>query len=151
MLSTLQRTLDYLDIEGLSKLWQLSQSESDAPLSPIGSNSPEPSLQDWITFTDMYLSSVTSPPSPVPANLRYYLHAYLISASFKDCSIILRLPIDLDSDVISVQPGTVTVVDLDPKPMDRLRKWETLDAEIVGWYRLVKEDERKICIDAWTT
>jgi inositol-pentakisphosphate 2-kinase len=149
ILSSLQRTLDSLDIEGLSKLWQLSQSTSAILHSPIGSNIPEPTLQNWIAFVDAYLCSITCPPSPDPTNLMYYLYAYLLSASFKDCSIILRLPLDLPScSIPELKPGAVTVIDLDPKSMNRLRKWEKLDTEVVGSYRLVRKDERRMCVDS---
>ncbi|KAJ7784381.1 hypothetical protein B0H16DRAFT_1681796 [Mycena metata] len=58
-------------------------------------------LCDWTDFLAAYL-------------------AYLLSATFKDCYILVRVP-----------DGTATVVDLDPKSVDRLRKWEQLDKEIV--------------------
>ncbi|KAG2357576.1 hypothetical protein BDR07DRAFT_1419875, partial [Suillus spraguei] len=73
LLSTLQRTLDILDIEGLSKL---------LPIYGIGSSD----------FVKVYQSDYHSWDHTVlnPGHLRHYLIAYLLSATFKDCSIIIR-------------------------------------------------------------
>lgn len=46
----------------------------------------------------------------------------------------------------AVKPDRVTVIDLDPKSLDRLRKWEVLDQEIADAY---SEVEPKGCVDAW--
>lgn len=181
MLSDLQRTLDLLDIEGLSNLWR--RAEESAPLyrttfasffeqaslsglgpssppappsTPLGVSSlfltsPEPTISDWVEFLDMYLSPASRQldhANPAPENLRYYLLAYLLSATFKDCSIMVRLdPIQPlgPSAKVAVKPEHVTVIDLDPKSMARLRKWEKLDQEIVHAY--LATDERKVCVD----
>lgn len=176
ILSSLQRNLDVLDIEGLSKLWR--ETESSAPLyrttfasffeqtaegsssappsTPIGVSSlflqsPEPAIPDWIDFLDTYLSSdkpEMNHDKPSPEHLRYYLLAYLLSATFKDCSIIVRLDFLRPSvpPQQEVQPGSVTVIDLDPKSMDKLRGWEKLDKEIARTYASV---QKKVCIDEW--
>ncbi|RDB21529.1 Inositol-pentakisphosphate 2-kinase [Hypsizygus marmoreus] len=180
-LSKLQRTLDVLDIEGLSRLWRLAEISaplyrttfasffeqeslitgfSPPPSSPIGVSSlfltsPEPTISDWSEFLDMYLSPTSADHNhvnPSIENLRYYLLAYLLSATFKDCSIIVRLdPLrSTNSPTASmVKAERVTVIDLDPKSMARLRKWEKLDQEIVRAYASV--EERKVCVDARRT
>ena len=158
MLSNLQCNLDMLDIEGLSKLWRLAESSdplyrktfvsqspemssSTLPCTPIGESSPfisspEPTLSDWVDFLDTYLSS-TKPKldhsNPLPENLRYYLLAYLLSATFKDCSIIVRLDF-LRTTQEMVRPGSVSIIDLDPKKMDKLKGWEELDMKIASTY-----------------
>ncbi|KAI9065361.1 hypothetical protein FKP32DRAFT_1674716, partial [Trametes sanguinea] len=84
--------------------------------------------------------------------LRYRLLAYLLSASFKDCSLIVRMP---PPSQRSAQEGnrepaegaTVTVIDLDVKPLARLAKWAQLDAEIVDAYRAAGGVSRA-CVDA---
>lgn len=152
MLSDLQCNLDMLDIEGLSKLWRLAESSnrktfmsqspemssSTPPCTPIGESSPfisspEPTLSDWVDFLDTYLSS-TKPKldhsNPLPDNLRYYLLAYLLSATFKDCSIIVRL--DFLGTSQEIRPGSISVIDLDPKRMDKLKGWEELDMKIAS-------------------
>ena len=157
MLSELQCNLDMLDMEGLSKLWRLAESSnslyresfvsqspemlsSTLPCTPIGRSSPfisspEPTLSDWVDFLDTYLSP--SKPkldhsNPLPDNLRYYLLAYLLSATFKDCSIIVRL--DFLRTTEEIRPGSVAVIDLDPKRMDKLKGWEELDKKIASTY-----------------
>ncbi|KAJ7172029.1 inositol-pentakisphosphate 2-kinase, partial [Mycena filopes] len=123
-ISRLQRTLDALDIEGLSPLCDLA---------PIG---VQPTIAEWTHFIDAYLAAPTSPPPADAAHLRYHVLAYLLSATFKDCSILIRVP-----------AGTVTVIDLDPKGVDRLRKWEQLDNKIVARYATVPGPDRKVCLD----
>ncbi|KAJ7024292.1 inositol-pentakisphosphate 2-kinase [Mycena alexandri] len=122
-ISRLQRTLDALDIEGLARL---------CGLAPIGT---QPTIAEWTDFLDAYLASPTTPPPADATHLRYHVLAYLLSATFKDCSVLVRVP-----------NGTATVIDLDPKSVDRLRKWEQLDREIVTAYAAVPN--RKICVDS---
>lgn len=121
-LARLQRTLDALDIEGLATFWD------DAP---VGT---DPTLAEWSDFISVYLASPAPPPA-ASAHLRHHALAYLLSATFKDCSVIVRVP-----------DGTATVIDLDPKSIDRLRKWGRLDSEIVSAYAAVPD--RKVCRDA---
>ena len=157
MLSNLQCNLDMLDIEGLSKLWRLAESSnplyrktfmsqspemssSTLPRTPLGESSPfiispEPTLSDWVDFLDTYLSPIKPKldhSNPLPENLRYYLLAYLLSATFKDCSIIVRL--DFLRTTQEIGPGSVAVIDFDPKRMDKLKGWEKLDLKIASTY-----------------
>jgi inositol-pentakisphosphate 2-kinase len=166
ILSQLQRNLDTLDIEGLSKLWrkvESAASEHDgagsASFTPLGQNSPftqilEPTISDWSDFLDKYLSSERKDMDhghPSAEDIPYYLFAYLLSATFKDCSIIVRLdflrPDDSSRQSVKVQPESVTVIDLDPKKLDKLKGWEELDKEIVNEYSTTVE--KKICVDEW--
>lgn len=164
ILAKLQRTLDILDIEGLSSLWDRTlvsyadpAAGPDTPLSPVGQTSslfesPDPTIDDWSKFIDQYLMQIGTSTTteermnhaqPLTSNLRYYLMAYLLSATFKDCSIIVK-PI-----MPGMQgKGSITIIDLDPKGMDRLRKWERLDAQIALAYGHIDEASRKICVDA---
>jgi inositol-pentakisphosphate 2-kinase len=126
-MATLQRTLDALDIEGLVKLWN---AHHPGDSSPIGTNAPDPDLKEWIQFTEEYLKSnggqdyeITDLGAMDEARLRFYILCYLMSATFKDCSVILRLD--------SGMPDSITAIDLDPKAIDRLKKWEAQDREIV--------------------
>ncbi|KAF7295572.1 NmrA domain-containing protein [Mycena indigotica] len=120
ILSRLQRTLDALDIEGL------------ASISDVSSPGPEPTLDEW----DAFISAYTLSPSAFPDQTRYHHLAHLLSATFKDCSVVVRIP-----------EGTVTVIDLDVKSIARLGQWEKLDQKIVGAYKSVPEGERKACVD----
>ncbi len=155
VLSTLQRNLDALDVEGLSVLWSQAYASVNAqavvdggaggslPVPPLGTGLAEPTLEDWKAFLDIYLTKHANMDHDHPdaANIKYYCMAYLLSTSFKDCSIILRLPRD--------GANTVTVIDLDVKPVDRMSKWENLDKKIVQSYRSLSEPTH--CVDQWAS
>jgi len=124
-LSYLQRTLDPLDIEGLSALLR-TRGETFDTLSL-----PEPTIDDWDSlvenFTDVAFQSSLDHQRPDASHHAYYTMAYVLSATFKDCSIILRLG----------QPGssdTISVIDMEPKGVGKLRKWANLDSVIaLAW------------------
>ncbi|KAG9050651.1 Inositol-pentakisphosphate 2-kinase [Tulasnella sp. UAMH 9824] len=147
-LAKLQRTLDPLDIEGLSKLWKTDPNTQTPSSAAVGVGSREVKLAEWETFLDEYFTEMKKPKedlerewaNPTHARLRYYLLAYLMSATFKDCSVILRFA-----------PGegpTITAIDLDPKSVDRLAKWEKLDNEIVECFTESGDKAKPACVDA---
>jgi len=133
LLSTLQRKLDILDVEGLSKLYARTTS---APLS--SGLVPDPSMEEWKDFVQVYHSDYDSwdHKSPNPEHLRHYLMAYLLSATFKDCSIIIRPRLQAPSATRSgsARSFDITIIDMDIKSMDRLGKWEKLDRTLVEYY-----------------
>ncbi|TFY60388.1 hypothetical protein EVJ58_g5186 [Rhodofomes roseus] len=160
LLSFLQRTLDPLDIEGVAALWARihGDKDADAPLG-LGEGVPEPTLDEWTRFVDAYLATsqartntcvVDSDPVADREELRYYCLAYLLSATFKDCSLVIRVgsrpgPETLDTaadgqeehqDAHTCRKTTseVKLIDLDVKSIKRLAKWEKLDREIVTAY-----------------
>lgn len=167
ILSELQRNLDALDIEGLAKLWRKVESAASmhggadsASIAPLGHKSSfdlisDPSISDWNDFLDDYLSSERKKDMdhdhPSPEDLRHHLLAYLLSATFKDCSVIVRLdflrPEEASLQKVKTRLDRATVIDLDPKKFDKLRGWEELDKAIVNEYSTVVE--RKICVDEW--
>ncbi|KAG1810675.1 inositol-pentakisphosphate 2-kinase [Suillus subaureus] len=140
LLSTLQRTLDILDVEGLSKLY--TQTSSSSSCDGLGSSVPDPSMEEWKDFVEVYQSDHHSLDDtvPSPGHLRYYLMAYLLSATFKDCSIIIR------PKSAHVGSFDATIIDMDIKSMDRLWKWEKLDREIVEHYE--NSGSQRRCIDS---
>lgn len=143
ILSHLQRTLDPLDIEGLSTLWKLAHLQTaDDP--PLGFAFPEPSIDDWQAFLRSYLDDEfqrsLSTEDLDATKLPYYCLAYLLSASFKDCSLILRLGRG------DGQPDTITAIDLGPKSVTRLAKWAKLDSEIVSAFMDFSDD--RVCVDS---
>jgi inositol-pentakisphosphate 2-kinase len=145
ILSRHQRDLDVLDIEGISKLWRSSQLESsDQPPAPIASTLSEPTISEWTEFLERYLAMHDRMDHlhPNSSDLRYYIYASLLSAGLKDSSLILRLEPRRTS---SPSTPSVSVIDLDPKSVRRLRKWENLDKEIVEAYMSV--ELQKLCID----
>lgn len=140
-LSHLQRTLDALDIEGLFALHAATQVSSSIPaLEELFSN---PSIDEWERFVDAYLDAgfqaSLNHEKPDSQHLQYYALAYLLSASFKDCSVIIRAN-KSDGD-----PYSITVIDLDPKGMDRLRKWYNLDRTLAISF---EDDGQRRCIDS---
>ena len=141
-LSRLQRTLDPLDIEGLSRLWNDSSPSKEEPTDWNTSNYMQPSVEEWSFFLDRYLSLGHSldHDNPDKANLRYHMLAYLLSATFKDCSIMLNVNRENE------QHNAVRVIDLDIKDIGRLAKWQKLDQEIVEAYTRV--EHVKCCVDA---
>ncbi|KAI0934580.1 hypothetical protein AcV5_006377 [Taiwanofungus camphoratus] len=153
MLSTLQRTLDPLDIEGLADLWARAHTHSLSTVSSeLGIGAMEPTSEEWSNMVDTYLDRLkvnSSETKPNTHELRYYCLAYLLSATFKDCSIMLKVPSyseqcgEADGRLGEVN-GSITVVDLDVKSISRLRKWMELDKEIVTSYTGV---EPRWCID----
>jgi len=155
-ISKLQRNLDTLDIEGLSKLgWKTKLHDQSAhesipttllDVSSTHHSAQDPSISDWVRFLDTFQSPQAAEmdhSQPKTENMQYYILSYLLSATFKDCSIIVRL--DPES-MTRIYP--ISIIDLDPKSLDRLQKWEQLDREIVSAYNPVI---RKICVDAWST
>ncbi|KAG2365813.1 inositol-pentakisphosphate 2-kinase [Suillus spraguei] len=139
LLSTLQRTLDILDIEGLSKLY--TQTSPGCPYYGIGSSVPDPAMEEWEDFVKVYQSDYHSWDHTVlnPGHLRHYLIAYLLSTTFKDCSIIIRPKFS------QVGSFDATIIDTDVKSMNHLGKWEKLDMKIVEHYRSSGRQRR--CID----
>lgn len=164
-LSMLMRSLDGLDIEGVEKLWKESKHFPMASLTPpIAQDEDEPSLDDWEEFVAEYLQHgpyVSADPHPTDPpkeeDLRYWLTSYLMSATFKDCSVMLRFPSGMVSDEWTfenperhVEVPLMTAIDLDPKSMRRLQKWYDMDGEIVREYARAVEEGRAqgTCVDA---
>jgi inositol-pentakisphosphate 2-kinase len=122
-----------LDCEGLAKLFEVSPS----------TDITEPTMEDWVSFVDTFLSKHQQHSTFSPSNLRYHTLAYLLSAIFKDCSLIIPLcprPADTESSGIKV-------IDLEPKSVDKLRYWMKLDEKIVKEYAKLESKLRKKCVE----
>lgn len=107
----------------------------------------DPDMAEWTRFLSARAARATHSDAAVPETqeeLRYRVAAYLLGASFKDCSIILRMPPGGAGAGVE-ERGTVTVIDLDVKGVDRLPRWVALDREIVDAYRGVVPRD---CVDA---
>ena len=162
-LSELQRALDPLDIEGLSSLvtGKPSVEYPNEPLpivdAPEVCAGMEPSLDEWRRFLDIHFHLKLDEKSSCPRGFnalahgmsekRYQLLSYLLCATFKDCSIIIRGP---EGDAKS---ATVSVIDLDAKGAERMGRWERLDRDVVKCTLENEgglcETERRVCIDDW--
>ncbi|KAL5511328.1 hypothetical protein ACEPAH_4544 [Sanghuangporus vaninii] len=137
----LQRSLDALDIEGLQSLHSI-YAQAHFPDSPgtiafLEDLFPDPSLDDWDHFVSAYKSQQLIANFD-PEHLRHHAMAYLLSATFKDCSIMLHL--GRNPGV----PDSITVIDLDPKSMKRLRKWAELDHDIAVSF---VDNGSRVCYD----
>lgn len=133
-LANLQASLDPLDIEGLLQLLY-----SSSPLVAL-KDIPQPTLPEFATFVQTTYPSSNSQPW----SQRDHVIAFLLSAAFKDCSLIFRVPIPRgEAGLESEEKASVKVIDLDPKPVDRLEKWAKLDADIVSYFGgLIKQEEK---------
>jgi inositol-pentakisphosphate 2-kinase len=132
-ISTLQRSLDPLDCEGLAKLVEMS---------PI--DLTQPTIEDWVSFVDTFLSPKHQKHSSFsPSNLRYHILSYVLSATFKDCSLIIPFntyPTDSENNGIKV-------IDLDIKSTERIPGWLKLDEKIVKEYAKLETGRRKKCFE----
>lgn len=164
-ISHLQRTFDPFDIEGLSELWHRASNGAEGghsvTVNDESASHPktdmttclfsEPTMDDWEEFVDKFLSSEMSHPDYSnldSSHLRHYLLAYLLSATFKDCSVIIRLNfLGTESNNGAVEPWRVSVIDLDKKSMSRMEKWEEQDRQIAQGY--LESGQGKRCIDAY--
>ena len=160
-LSELQRTLDPLDIEGLSALvtGKPAGEYPNEPLPIVDSSEVregmDPSFNEWRRFLDthFHLKFNDKPSHPrgfnAPAHgmseKRYQLLSYLLCATFKDCSIVIRGHED------DVKSATVSIIDLDAKGVERMGRWERLDRDVVRCTLeaegVLNVAERRVCID----
>uniref|UniRef100_V5F1H9 Inositol-pentakisphosphate 2-kinase n=2 Tax=Kalmanozyma brasiliensis (strain GHG001) TaxID=1365824 RepID=V5F1H9_KALBG len=124
-LAHLQSALDPLDVEGLAQLWLartqshvLGQSPTDLPPSlttPLPSSQLLPLLQPFLDRS-----------AQKEVTLEDALQAFLVSATFKDCSLLLRFVHTAEGKV----EGETKLVDLDRKPWSKLSKMQETDAEV---------------------
>ena len=140
-ISDLQRSLDALDIEGLVKLHALACKD-------LGAARGDPSLEELQDFVATYHSAYCARDHSKlsPESTDTYLMAYLLSASFKDCSVIFRIhKSDISGSPSVDSPHAISIVDLDLKGVDRFEKWTDLDRRIVEYYRDMAQ--RKFCVE----
>ncbi|KAH0830723.1 inositol-pentakisphosphate 2-kinase [Lanmaoa asiatica] len=138
IISNLQRSLDALDIEGIVKLYSMAYPNAK----DLGAVMQNPSLEEWQDFVASYHSAYCALDHSklCPENINAYLMGYLLSATFKDCSVIFRI-----HGKPSVDSHAVVIIDLDLKGVDRIEKWAHLDRLIVEYYR--DTVERKFCVE----
>lgn len=188
-LSSLQRALDPLDVEGLSNWWR-AQTRCEFGSAP--STAPEllapPTIDEWAEIAqglvDREQRAAKGEEDESALTLRQATLAFLLSATFKDCSLFVRLSASSapastsgPSSEASRAPGpsesaiashsltatlspserpdapfadtasapatvmgrtsrqrfgyTMKLIDLDPKPLEKLAHYERLDKEIV--------------------
>lgn len=143
-LSKVQRTLDELDIEGLTQLMRQFQDADGKPLPEVKGLLKQPGIEEWGAFLARYqrrLSEDLIWPEDLSVltvdDARYHVLASLLSGTFKDCSLLIQ-----------VDQATLAVIDADPKLPKKLPGWAELDADIVEAYSELPSDRRKQCVDA---
>lgn len=132
-LSYLQRTLDPLDIEGLAALHDKRGETLDAL------STSNPTVDEWESFVNTYhnpvfQNSLNHEQLDILQH-QYYTQAYLLSATFKDCSIMLRLG-------RNNKESNIFAIDLEAKSVYRLKKWKDQDAEIASGVSTSEVTER---------
>jgi inositol-pentakisphosphate 2-kinase len=133
-ISTLQRSLDPLDCEGLAKLVEISPS----------ADFTQPTMEDWVSFVDTFLSPKFQEASSFsPSNVHYHILSFMLSAVFKDCSLIIPFSPFLDNH----ENNGIKVIDLDIKSVDKIPGWLKLDEKIVTEYAKLETMMRKTCIE----
>ncbi|PWN45791.1 hypothetical protein IE81DRAFT_319623 [Ceraceosorus guamensis] len=132
----LQTNLDAHDVQGLAQRWKAETGNDVLGVLPSASHDAvaaaarqgdlvsAPTLQEYAALVqkighDERINSRLS--------LREAVLAYLLSASFKDCSLMLRL----ESQDTQIVQGAIKLIDLDPKPFGKLPHYQALDREIV--------------------
>ena len=132
-LAQLQASLDCLDIEGLQSVL-LSHKGIDlmrlstADIEVLGG---EVYLSEYEGFVERYGSTLGTGREghlDISAAPRDAIIAYLLSATFKDCSLFIRIRHYSDTNTRDV---SAFLVDCDVKSIQRLRKWAVLDNDIV--------------------
>lgn len=146
-LTRLQASLDGLDIEGISSQLDLRLDDDSQPSSPQLAS--QPTLQEWIAWLATREASQKAERPAVTTDSRHTLLSYLLSATFKDCSIFVRLAPKPKTAATFLRPesstslnftASVKAIDLDPKPLSRLPKYFDLDRRIVEtWKTMLKE------------
>ena len=143
-ISNLQRSLDALDIEGILKLHAMAYPNAK----DIGAVVRNPSLEQLQDFVASYGSvyCALDHSKLCPENVNTYLMAYLLSATFKDCSVIFRIHrSDMSGQPPVDSPHAISIIDLDLKGVDRIEQWAHLDGRIVEYYR--DTAQRKFCVE----
>ncbi|GAA5835759.1 hypothetical protein JCM9279_004639 [Rhodotorula babjevae] len=157
-LAQLQSSLDALDIEGLAALL-LAHPATRADLFAQGDRAPaevaklgaQPALAEWEALLVRLGPALAQGREATAAALREgpprdAVLAYLLSATLKDCSLIVRIPPAGGGE------GGVSIkaIDLDPKPIVRMARYARMDGEIVrSWKerieRLGEGEELRHC------
>ncbi|KAI8366757.1 inositol-pentakisphosphate 2-kinase [Radiomyces spectabilis] len=138
-LKLLQQQLDELDVEAIHDMYQ----QNHDGLDPF-------SLDAWKEVVEQFKQRTTSIQDAALTNAKQRLFEYVLSMTFKDCSIMLCVtPISHDSTSLfnaSTSQNTVIelsskvrfaydirLIDLDMKKMTKIPYWYALDQQIVQY------------------
>jgi inositol-pentakisphosphate 2-kinase len=150
-LRTLQRTYDPCDIEGLAQFIPgLEHVESVQDLQSLGVDLGRIEKQDWETVigTPPILADYSSSSSPEHGALRKLAIAYLVSATFKDCSVMIHMPRQVFDDGAQRVEPRIAAIDLDLKPAEKLGRYFRLDRAIwTAYEEHLRENGSMECVD----
>ncbi|CED84058.1 Inositol-pentakisphosphate 2-kinase [Phaffia rhodozyma] len=131
-LASLQEELDPLSIPTLLNLpsFKARPSSSFEPLT----------LPELTHFVQRYRGGARS----IDWSDREHLIAFVLSMTFKDCSLIFRISVNGPPSA-----GQVKVIDLDLKPLKKLEKWAKMDRDIIDHFKgvLAKGVRVRRCVD----
>lgn len=140
VLKTLQASLDATDISDLAQRFRQEYPEGELFDPALV---PEPTASELREFVDLYLS----PNGRADTwTLRQRLVAYSLAAVFKDCSIMLKTPLQPGPNgTYGIEPGSteIKIIDLDLKPMQSLRKWYDHDEEVWRHWMATHPEEKE--------
>lgn len=123
-LKRLQAALDPWDVEGLAHAWNQHTGSH-----VLGQLPNDTSAADDLTPAAAELLPLVQPllDGAQPKSVQQAVQAFLVSASFKDCSLLLRFP--------RAAEASTWMVDLDRKPATKLAKMQQTDDEVCAAFR----------------
>ncbi|PWY98980.1 hypothetical protein BCV70DRAFT_201197 [Testicularia cyperi] len=139
-LAFLQSSLDPLDVEGLAELWRQATGSDKlgvaASSSHDSSTASSPAMPDTVETLRACLDDLlppTLPESPqangtAESQLFRHISRFLVSSTFKDCSIMVRC--NRDPKNPSEMVTKTKIIDLDMKPVSKLAKFQATDREV---------------------
>jgi inositol-pentakisphosphate 2-kinase len=142
LLKKVQSSLDPFDISKLAEDYR-----SAYPNTPLFDKSvlEEISSSELSTFVRVCYHS-----DPATWTLRERLIAYTLSATFKDCSVFIRVELQPATGRPGYEPVpngvSAKVIDLDVKPISKLAKWAELDEQIWRAWQASGDVGRDPCV-----
>ncbi|MBW0533094.1 hypothetical protein O181_072809 [Austropuccinia psidii MF-1] len=127
-LDQFQRRLDPIDIEGISTLLNTN----------LQADLNENILKEPIQLTELKeIVTILAEKIPWPEYINIFdlfscrkkVIMYVLSMAFKDCSIFIRIPVqkstngELLPSATAVEEAEIKIIDLDLKPLSRIKKW----------------------------
>ncbi|TXT09991.1 uncharacterized protein COLE_03925 [Cutaneotrichosporon oleaginosum] len=146
-LKQLQSTLDATNISDLAR----QHSEAYPGNKPFESVA-EPTAAELSSFVKLYLADPTAGArSPDAWTLRQREIAFMLSAIFKDCSMIVRAVLRNTGAGYELDEArsVVKIIDTDLKPLTNLGKWHALDEKLWRhWAETKGSEEQTVVISA---
>ncbi|BEJ01812.1 hypothetical protein CcaverHIS631_0604940 [Cutaneotrichosporon cavernicola] len=147
-LKQLQSTLDATNISDLARQF----SEANPGVEPFAPEFvPEPTAAEITSFAKKYLADPGAGARPNTWTIREREIAFMLSAIFKDCSMIIRAVLrNTGSGYELDEPkSTVKLIDTDLKPLTNMKKWYDLDEKLWRhWAETRGSEEQTVIIPA---